>query len=171
MSQQDLLAHPNLKVFVTHGGLLSLQEALYHQKPLVGIPLGNDQKPNLMRAQKKGYAIMLDWISLTADELITAIDKVLNDADMKRNLNKNHALFLDGRDPPLVRAVWWIEYVMRHGSAEFLRPDSLNLNWFQYHLLDVIGVVLLISILVMFIIFMLCFVWFKICCTKKQKMD
>jgi glucuronosyltransferase len=55
LPQQDLLAHPNLKVFVTHGGLLSLQEALYHQTPLVGIPLGNDQKPNMLRAEKKGY--------------------------------------------------------------------------------------------------------------------
>ena len=47
--QQDVLAHQNLKVFVTHGGLLSVQEALYHSTPLVGIPLGNDQKPNLLR--------------------------------------------------------------------------------------------------------------------------
>ena len=27
----------------------SVQEALYHMKPLLGIPLGNDQKPNLLR--------------------------------------------------------------------------------------------------------------------------
>ena len=32
---QDILAHPNLRAFVTHGGLLSLQEALYHRTPLV----------------------------------------------------------------------------------------------------------------------------------------
>ena len=50
--QQDILAHPNLKVFVTHGGLLSVQEALYHKTPLVGIPLGNDQRPNLLRYRK-----------------------------------------------------------------------------------------------------------------------
>ena len=28
--QQDLLAHQNLRVFVSHGGLLSVQEALFH---------------------------------------------------------------------------------------------------------------------------------------------
>ena len=30
--QQDILAHPNLKVFVTHGGQSSFQESLCHQK-------------------------------------------------------------------------------------------------------------------------------------------
>ena len=49
LPQNDLLAHPNLRVFVTHGGLLSLQEAIYHKTPLVGVPLVNDQKPNLVR--------------------------------------------------------------------------------------------------------------------------
>ena len=38
LPQQDLLAMPNLRLFVTHGGLLSLQEALYHKTPLVGRP-------------------------------------------------------------------------------------------------------------------------------------
>ena len=30
--QQDILAHPNLKVFVTHAGQSSFQEALCHKK-------------------------------------------------------------------------------------------------------------------------------------------
>ena len=33
--QQDILGHPNIKVFVTHGGLLSLHETIYHKTPLV----------------------------------------------------------------------------------------------------------------------------------------
>lgn len=32
-----------VKVFVTHGGLLSVMEAIYFETVLVGIPLMNDQ--------------------------------------------------------------------------------------------------------------------------------
>ena len=45
-----------LKVFVTHGGLGSLQEAIYHKAVIVGIPFSNDQKPNILRAARHGYA-------------------------------------------------------------------------------------------------------------------
>ena len=51
LPQNDLLAHPSLRVFVTHGGLLSTQEALFHKIPLVGVPISTDQYPNMMRAE------------------------------------------------------------------------------------------------------------------------
>ncbi|XP_026364784.1 UDP-glucuronosyltransferase 2C1-like isoform X3 [Ursus arctos] len=43
---------------------------------------------------------------------------------------------------PLDRAVFWIEFVMRHKGAKHLRPASHDLTWFQYHSLDVIGFLL-----------------------------
>ncbi len=35
LPQPDILAHPKLKLFVTHGGQSSFQEALCHKKPMV----------------------------------------------------------------------------------------------------------------------------------------
>lgn len=43
---------------------------------------------------------------------------------------------------PLDRAVFWIEFVMRHKGAKHLRPAAHDLTWYQYHSLDVIGFLL-----------------------------
>lgn len=45
--------------------------------------------------------------------------------------------------PPLEKAMFWIEYVLRHGNCEHLRSAALELSWYQYFLLDVMAVVVI----------------------------
>ena len=39
LPQQEVLAHPNVKMFITHGGQSSFQETLCHGKPVVSLQL------------------------------------------------------------------------------------------------------------------------------------
>jgi glucuronosyltransferase len=43
LPQDDILAHENVKLFITHGGLLSCTESILRGKPIVGIPIFGDQ--------------------------------------------------------------------------------------------------------------------------------
>lgn len=48
---------------------------------------------------------------------------------------------------PMEKAIWWIEYVLRHNGASFLRSDATKLNLIQYLLLDVIAFLLAVAFL------------------------
>ncbi len=46
----------------------------------------------------------------------------------------------DQPQTPLERGIWWIEYVMRHkGAAHLSSFSARDLNFIQYHSLDVIA--------------------------------
>jgi UDP:flavonoid glycosyltransferase YjiC (YdhE family) len=50
-----------VRLFITHGGLQSIQEAIHRGVPLVGIPIYADQYYNLARIVSFGIGIRLDY--------------------------------------------------------------------------------------------------------------
>lgn len=74
-----MAGHPNVRLFITHGGLMGTQEAVYHGVPLLYLPFGLDQKANARKAEREGSGLNLRWAHLTEQVLYDAINKLIND--------------------------------------------------------------------------------------------
>ena len=132
----------------------------------------NDQKANLLRAERHGYARLLEWDELTAEDLKAAIMESMESSEMQEALERVHRLYTDREMKPVERAVWWIEYVCRHQGAKILRSIGENVPFYQYHHLDIVLFVMIILIILVTILVFTC----KICCkcycrSKKTKKD
>ncbi|XP_010592467.2 UDP-glucuronosyltransferase 2B31-like isoform X5 [Loxodonta africana] len=168
--QNDLLGHSKTKAFITHGGTNGIYEAIYHGIPMVGIPLFADQPDNIVRMKAKGAAVSLDLNTMTSTDLLNALKTVINDPSYKENAMRLSAIHHDQPVKPLDRAVFWIEFVMRHKGAKHLRPAALSLTWYQYHSLDVIGFLLACVAIVSFLVLKCClFGYQKYFKTEKKK--
>ncbi|XP_034364867.1 UDP-glucuronosyltransferase 2B1-like isoform X2 [Arvicanthis niloticus] len=164
--QNDLLGHPKTKAFIAHGGINGVYEAIYHGIPIVGIPLFADQPDNINHMVAKGAAVRVDFNTLSATDLLTALKTVINDPFYKENAMRLSRIHHDQPMKPLDRAIFWIEYVMRNKGAKHLRPALHDLSWFQYHSLDVIAFLLVCVVAVVFIITKCCL----FCCHKTANM-
>ena len=64
---------------MTHGGLLSTQEAIYHGVPLIVIPIFGDQDMNMRQAENAGYSLTLEIMNFTQEGLQHKIDRLINE--------------------------------------------------------------------------------------------
>ena len=87
--------HPNARLFISHGGLIGLQEAIYHAVPVLGIPFGNDQRTNLAKAQREGYILKLDWDQITENILYETIQTLINEPRYSRSTELYYKTELD----------------------------------------------------------------------------
>ncbi|KAJ8930793.1 hypothetical protein NQ314_016370, partial [Rhamnusium bicolor] len=78
LPQQDILRHPNIKVFITQGGLQSMEEAIFSNVPVVGIPFLTDQDGNVKKMARRGFGVYLDKEKLTRESFKEAILEVIN---------------------------------------------------------------------------------------------
>ncbi|KAJ8339108.1 hypothetical protein SKAU_G00358940 [Synaphobranchus kaupii] len=166
--QNDLLGHAKTKVFITHGGTNGIYEAIYHGVPMVGIPLFGDQPDNMMHMKTKGAAVTLDFNRFQAQDLVDALNTVINDPSYKESAMRLSGIHHDQPMKPLDRAVFWIEFVMRNKGAKHLRVQSHNLSWYQYHCLDVLAALLATVALVTVILFKACCFCLRKCCLRSK---
>lgn len=76
MPQSEILAHHNTILFITHAGLLSVQESVWHAVPMLGLPVFGDQFLNIQRMVDIGVAERLDLKHIKQDDLINTIVKI-----------------------------------------------------------------------------------------------
>eukprot|EP00063_Salmo_salar_P045167 XP_014020002.1 PREDICTED: UDP-glucuronosyltransferase-like [Salmo salar] len=170
LPQNDLLGHPKVKAFMTHGGTHGIYEGICNSVPMVMLPLFGDQSDNVHRMTVRGVGEVLTLFDITSDKLVEALNKVINDKSYKEKMLKLSAVHKDRPIEPLDLAVFWSEFVMRHGGAEHLRPAAHDLNWIQYHSLDVFTLLLTIVLIVVMVTVKCCKVCFRKCCGKKKTM-
>ncbi|NXM30221.1 UD11 glucuronosyltransferase, partial [Oxyruncus cristatus] len=169
LPQNDLLAHPKTRAFITHGGSHGVYEGICNAVPMVLMPLFGDQMDNAKRVESRGAGLTLNILEMTSQDISTALKAVINDKKYKENIQRLSDLHLDRPIHPLDLAVHWVEFVMRHKGAPHLRPAAHDLNWVQYHSLDVMAFLLLVLLLSLFISFKCCLCCCRRCCGKKGR--
>lgn len=70
------VAHPNIKVFVTQGGVHSIEEAIHKEVPMVGIPVFGDQLLNIRRIVQFGMGVKLSLSEITSDSFVESVLEV-----------------------------------------------------------------------------------------------
>ena len=78
LPQNDLLAHPSARAFITHGGSHGIYEGVCHSVPMVMIPLGGEQADNVQRLASRGVGVVLDMGGITVASLLEVLDEVIN---------------------------------------------------------------------------------------------
>nr|QPA18389.1 UDP-gluconosyltransferase [Trialeurodes vaporariorum] len=137
MPQRDILAHPKVKMFISHCGLLGVQEAVSGRKPILGIPLTADQWRNCLALELKGYAKVMAYRTIDNKTMLRAMQEVLEPeyADRAKQISE---IFYDRPMTPMDTATYWVEYVIRNKGAKHLRTSAVDLPFYQYLLLDVV---------------------------------
>ena len=104
MPQQKILERDEVRVFLNHGGWNSINEGIFHSKPMVIVPGFPDQEMNALVLEKNKAAVVLNVtrrgkasyflpsefnkIELTSDDVRKSIRKAMADNSYKTNIEK-----------------------------------------------------------------------------------
>ena len=169
LPQQDILGHPSVGGFFTHGGLLSFQEAAYHGVPLVALPLMSDQYTNAKQAATLGMAVTLDLKTLSEKNIEHAIQQIMTNPFYRAEAERRSRVMKDQETHPLDRAVYWTEYIIRHEGAPHLKSTVTKLSTMQYYLIDVGLLLLSIVLIVLFVVYFVIKIAFKLLLKATKK--
>ena len=98
---------PLVDLVIFHGGNNSTTETFSFGKPMIILPLFADQFDNAQRVHEKGFGIRLNPFDCSEEELLNAIEKLLNDNELKERLRQ--AVERIERDQKIVKVAQLIE--------------------------------------------------------------
>ena len=150
--QNDILAHPKTKVFITHCGNNGQYEGLYHGVPMLGMPItGGDQPYNAKRAAYKGIGVWVDTKSFTSTDLINGIKELTENRTYAQNIRKLSTIYRSQAMNAQDTVSFWLEHLTKFGGSH-LRSYALDMPWYQYLMLDIFALILVILHIIVYIV-------------------
>ncbi|CAL4077199.1 unnamed protein product, partial [Meganyctiphanes norvegica] len=150
--QQDVLAHNQTVLFLTHCGMHSIIESVYHSVPMVGMPIFIDQGDNMQRMVERNIAASIKKMA-TADEIYDTIMQVLSNEKYKKSVETYSKVLRHHSTPPLDRAVWLLEHIMVTKGAAHLKIPANDLNTLQYFSVDVILFIFMVTLCLAYVLY------------------
>lgn len=77
INETSIVAHKNVKLFITHGGLFGTMEAIYHGIPMLSFPVFAEQHMNSIRAETNGYGRYISFHDLTEEKMMMYLKELL----------------------------------------------------------------------------------------------
>lgn len=99
--------------------------------------------------------VELDFYTLSHNKLKTALQNVLQNPEYTMNAQRVQQLVFDQHEKPLDRAIWWIEWVLRHPTENNLQSPVIQLGYIVGNSIDVIGFSTIIFIVHIYIAYKL----------------
>uniref|UniRef100_A0A336MSB5 UDP-glucuronosyltransferase n=1 Tax=Culicoides sonorensis TaxID=179676 RepID=A0A336MSB5_CULSO len=150
--QQEVLAHKNIKLFITQGGLPSIQESVYYGIPLIVVPFLADQFDNAAIVEEKGIGKAINAKDLSVATIKKTIKELIQNPKYKQNVLNLSQVVKDEQVSPRAKAVWWIEFTIRNRNMmKHLKYKGVELSFVQTYFIDVILVFLIIFLVLIFI--------------------
>ncbi|XP_068140538.1 UDP-glycosyltransferase UGT5 [Drosophila tropicalis] len=146
LPQDDILAHPNTKLFITHAGKGGLAEAQFHGVPMLALPIFADQPGNAASMVASGFGLSLELLTLTEKNFEKSIQEVLQNSTYKEKVGEFSLLYRDRPMTARQTAVYWTEYVLRHKGAYHLQSPVIHMSFIARHNLDVYSLFILVII-------------------------
>lgn len=157
-------------MFIAHGGLIGMQEAIFNGVPIMGIPIYADQYNNLLDAENIGFGKMLQYHDINEESLRRSLNDMISNASYGKKAKEISRRFKDRPMSALDTAIFWIEYVIRNNGADYMKNPALSMSWIESNMLDVYGFVILVDLVIIYVfIKMVKFLLGKKSVTEKKK--
>lgn len=120
---------------------------------------------NMKRAVAKGYAISLDFQNITEENFSEALNDLLSNPKYFNNAKRISDIYKDRPVSAKQSVVYWTEHAIRHQGADHLKIAGQQLNFFEFHLIDVYAVLVAGALLLLIITFKT----LKLICKRKNR--
>lgn len=153
VNQNDLLGDSRIHLFITHSGINSVLEAIYHEKPVIALGVSLDQvnTAGLVKARQTGI-VFTSVKQLTPDNLIPAIEKILEKSNVYLENTKKYSKILKTNQQATEVFNYWLHYGFEIGYQHLLVRAYSHYSFIELNNLDVGFAFVILALLVLYLI-------------------